>query len=270
MDVTFPVLESLDEEKIRAVIESAQHAENLFRIDVFDLISSTNTYLLECAKKKNVSGWFCFAEQQSRGRGRLGRTWYSPRGANIYCSVLWCFDASGADLSALSLAVAVMVAETLSAYGVAVEVGLKWPNDILVEGRKLGGILLERLPECDGVIPVVIGIGINLQLPEGSDTGWVDVAEMVKEPIARNRMAGLLVNELLRGLPVYQRRGLVPFIERWRGRDVLFGKQVTIQVSSDFSVVGVMTGINESGELLLKMESGEVKHFRCGDVSVKM
>ena len=265
MDVTFPVFESLDEEKILAAIKPAPHVENLFRIDVFDLISSTNTYLLECAKQKNVSGWFCFAEQQSKGRGRLGRSWYSPRGASIYCSVLWCLPAAEKDWSALSLVIGVIVIEVLNRYGVTMEVGLKWPNDLIVAGRKLGGVLLECLPEQNAKIPVVIGIGINLELPKPSEERWIDVAEISDRPIRRNEMAGLLVDELLAQLPVYEREGLGGFIDRWRQRDILRGQVVRIQKSEE-EITGTVLGINDGGEIILKTVQGEIQLFCCGEV----
>jgi BirA family biotin operon repressor/biotin-[acetyl-CoA-carboxylase] ligase len=267
-DVTFPVFESFAAEKICAMIPADLADKNLFRLDVFDLINSTNTYLLECARQKSISGWVCFAEQQSKGRGRLGRSWYSPKGASIYCSILWNFPAQQTDLSALSLAVGVMVVDALTAYGVPAGIGLKWPNDILCAGSKMGGVLLERLPEQAGMIPVVIGIGLNLQLPEPHAANWIDLASITGEPVRRNEMAGRLLKELLMQLPEYQNKGLPGFIEEWRARDILLNKHVTIQ-ANEKSIAGMVVGINESGELLLKKADDQIEIFRCGDVSVR-
>ncbi len=109
----------------------------LARLDIFNTIASTNTYLLDQAKVNPVSGWICLAEQQSKGRGRQGRTWFSPRGGNIYFSMLWQFREHKYDLSGLSLAVAVMLIHVLQQLGVSADLQLKWPNDIWIAGRKL-------------------------------------------------------------------------------------------------------------------------------------
>jgi BirA family biotin operon repressor/biotin-[acetyl-CoA-carboxylase] ligase len=262
-------VELLDSDKIKLVIE-IENQRHLATLDIFDSINSTNTYLLECAKANAPSGSVCFAEQQKEGRGRLGRAWFSPRGANIYCSLLWYFPAAQRDLSALSLAVAVIVADTLRKYGIVAGIELKWPNDILFAGRKLAGILLERLPEKDGKIAVVMGIGLNLQLPplHADVSNWIDVAEITGRVVARNYLAGLLVNELLLKMDVYQCQGLRPFLNDWQQYNMMRGKEIVVQTSAE-KIVGVMTGITELGELLLLGDDGVTQRFRCGEVSVR-
>jgi BirA family biotin operon repressor/biotin-[acetyl-CoA-carboxylase] ligase len=239
-------------------------------MNIFDSINSTNTYLLACAKASAPSGSICFAEQQKEGRGRLGREWFSPRGANIYCSLLWYFPAVQQELGALSLAVAVMVVHALKKYGIVAGLELKWPNDILFSGRKLAGILLERLPEKDGEIAVVIGVGINLQLPSSHPeiANWIDVAEITGRAVARNYLAGLLVNELLGKLNLYQRQGLRPFLVEWRQYNTMRGKEVVVQTATE-KIVGVMTDVTEQGELLLLCDDGKTQRFQCGEVSVR-
>lgn len=267
MTLTQGITEMLDAEKIRAVI-ATDNLRFLTRLDIFDSINSTSTYLLERAKCGADAGWMCFAEQQTKGRGRLGRVWYSPRGANIYCSLLWRFSAEQQNISTLSLAAAVIIANVLQKYGVKADIGLKWPNDILCDKRKLAGILLERFQEKNGQIVVVIGIGINLQLPADADPGWIDVAEITGKTVERNYLAGLLVNDLLDQLHCYQQQGWEAFKKSWDAYDVLRGKDVTV-LRDGQSIAGVMQGVNERGELLLLTDKGESLCFLSGEVSVR-
>ena len=136
--------------------------------------------------KSGPSGWACFAEQQTHGRGRQERTWFSPYGKNIYCSLLWRFAISQGNLSGLSIAVAVMVVRALKKYGISAGIQVKWPNDILFSARKLAGILVERSGSA-----VVIGVGVNLNFSQETETTWISLAEITQQPVARNYFAGL-------------------------------------------------------------------------------
>jgi BirA family biotin operon repressor/biotin-[acetyl-CoA-carboxylase] ligase len=262
-----PEIEMLDAEKIRAKIAPA-NLRLLSTLDIFDLINSTSTYLMERAKSGGASGWLCFAEQQSKGRGRLGRVWHSPRGANIYCSMLWRFPFEQQHISTLSLAIAVMMVNVLQKYGVKADIGLKWPNDILCAKRKLAGILLERFQAHASGIAVVIGIGLNLKLPSAANPDWIDMAEITGERIARNHLAGILVNELLDGLQLYQEKGWEAFHESWEKHDVLRGKEINV-LAGDKKFIGIMRGVNEKGELLLQQENSDIQLFASGEVSVR-
>jgi BirA family transcriptional regulator, biotin operon repressor / biotin---[acetyl-CoA-carboxylase] ligase len=262
------VHEMLSNEAIKMSIEP-ENLKKLMALDIFDVINSTNTYLLECAKSGMVSGSVCFSEQQSQGRGRQGKPWFSPRGANIYCSVLWYFSSDVNNLAALSLAVGVMIARVLKKYGVVTGAQLKWPNDILFAERKLGGVLIESLPAKNGNIAVVVGIGLNMDFTSATpDAAWIDLREITNQSPARNYFAGLLVNELLAGLTTYQQRGFESFIEEWRALNYLAGKSVVVKGSGE-DVVGVMQGINLQGELMLQNGVGEELKFKCGEVSVR-
>jgi len=252
--------EFLEKNQIFSVL-APENRSLLSKLDIFDSIDSTSTYLLSQAKS-GPSGWVCFAEQQTRGRGRLGRAWFSPYAENIYCSMLWRFS-SGQDISGLGIAIGVIVANTLKKYG-AGNIKLKWPNDILFNEKKLAGILLESIGSS-----VVIGIGINLTLHKNSEKNWTALDEIIGQPIKRNFFAGLLVNELLKKLPIYQSHGLTEFLNEWREYDFLFGKKIVIHLP-DKKIIGVMEGINKNGELLLRNEKNELEHFRYGEVSVRL
>jgi BirA family biotin operon repressor/biotin-[acetyl-CoA-carboxylase] ligase len=258
--------ELLNSETIKSLI-APENLSELAEIKIFDLLPSTNSYLLDEAKKNSVSqGTVCLAETQSAGAGRQGRAWFSGEKTNLACSMLWIFPVVQ---PALSLAVAVMVARALKKYGVAAGIELKWPNDILSAGRKLAGILLESVVRKDGSMAVVIGVGINLQLPADRQELWIDLAEITGQAPARNRMAGLLINELLTGLPVYAQAGFDAFIEAWRQLDCLLGKEITVRTHSE-TLSGIMEGINETGEMLLVNADWGAQRFQCGEVSVRL
>lgn len=256
-------LELLEHDKICAAIHP-KNLQTLGALEIFDTITSTNLYLLEQAKKGALSATACFAEQQSAGRGRLGRAWFSPFGTNIYFSFLWRFSAELTQVSGLSIAVAVLVARALRQYGVMTGVQLKWPNDVLFDGRKLAGILLER-NDADSV---VIGIGLNLDVMGANEPGWIDLAEITGERPQRNLMAGLLLNELLEKLPLYGVSGLQPYLAEWQKQDALFNQPVTVHTPT-MTLSGVMRGLNEQGELLLQQENGTLQSFCYGEVSVR-
>jgi BirA family biotin operon repressor/biotin-[acetyl-CoA-carboxylase] ligase len=248
-------------ERIKAAI-CPDNLQNLADLIVFDTIDSTNTYLLSCAKKGAPSGTVCFADEQTAGRGRQGKAWFSPPEANIYGSLLWRFNNLSA-LSGLSIAVAVMIVRALKKYGVRDGLQLKWPNDVWYAQRKLAGILLE----CSGN-NVVIGIGLNLKLPSDADPNWIDLTQIMQQPIEREKIAGLLVNEMLVQLPVYEQHGLTAFLNEWRQYDACFQRMISVHTPEKiFS--GVMEGINEKGELLLRDAEGNVQRFCYGEVSVK-
>lgn len=253
----------LDKKQILAMIKSESQRQ-LKKMEIFDRIDSTNTYLLQQIATKAVSGWVCFAEQQTLGRGRLGRQWYSPPGANIYCSLLWHF--SEENCTHLSLAVAVMVRRVLHQYGEGADFMLKWPNDVLVKEKKLAGILLERIGSF-----VVIGIGINVFLPNAISALLIPhaiaLADVIKENIDRNRLAGLLLNELLTALPVYVKQGFSPFLSEWHQYDALYNQHIIIQ-HGQMTMAGRMQGVNEQGDLLL-VDADNVLHcFKCGEVTI--
>lgn len=250
--------EFLDSHSILSELDQVNQAR-LNRLEIFDTIDSTNAYLLQQVRRQPVSGWVCFAETQVQGRGRLGREWYSPRSGNLYCSMTWCVEQQQ-EVANLSLAVAVIILRTLKKYGVTQEVGVKWPNDLLFSGKKLAGILLERSGET-----IVIGIGINILLPDKSLSSLIQqaigLAEITGHPVQRNRLAGLLVNELLTQLPIYAKEGLQPYLHEWRQHDELLGKMIHVSLP-DRQYTGKMCGISDAGELLLEDEKG-IMHALC-------
>lgn len=256
------LFERLNEKRIFEIVDP-DNQSHLAKLEIFETIASTNTYLLEQAKTGAPCGFACFAEQQTQGRGRLQRTWHSPFGKNIYFSLLWRFGDAIQNLSGLSIAVAVMVANALRKYGIQSGVQLKWPNDVMITQRKLAGILLE----CNDTA-IVIGIGLNLDVQDAGEAGWIGLSEVINKPVARNFLAGLLLNELLKNLPLFAVRGLPLFLPEWQKHDVLFNKTVVVR-TPDAAIQGVMRGVDEQGQLLLQQENGLLQSFCYGEVSVR-
>ena len=262
--------ERLDAKKIIGAI-APRNRVFLSRLDIFESIDSTNTYLLTEAKKplgKRASGRVCLAEQQTQGRGRQGKEWFSPYATNIYCSLSWSFPASFTGLSALSLACGVLLIQTLKDLGLEQGLGLKWPNDILFSGRKLAGILLENLvsPQQNWV---VIGIGLNLCLPEEKNRAWIGLEEALGKSVSRNKLVGLLLDELFMGVSLFAAQGLKPFLPLIREHDLLLQKEVLIHTPAQ-TVAGLAQGLNEQGELLLLDGEGQQPQFAYGEVSVRL
>jgi BirA family biotin operon repressor/biotin-[acetyl-CoA-carboxylase] ligase len=266
----------------KAVIQaglSTPSVEALKNLTVLDEVGSTNAWLLQLARDE-FHAHAVFAEQQTAGRGRRGRAWQSPAGCNIYLSLGWIFNSAVRDLSCLSLVVGVAVVRALESQGIE-GAGLKWPNDIQADGKKVGGILLESRPAGGGRAAVVMGIGLNVAMPpddsaaQGIDQPWTSVAELPgASPDAglRDRLAGALLDQLLQCLPVFGEAGFRPFQADWQRLDVLLHRAVTVS-SAEGEINGVSMGIDQQGSLLVseQLPSAEqqLHSFSFGEVSVR-
>jgi BirA family biotin operon repressor/biotin-[acetyl-CoA-carboxylase] ligase len=263
-------IELLDPDMIRSRLEPAA-ACLLGEIYLAEVLASTNTYLREEARRGAPAGSVCLTEMQTAGRGRLGRVWQSPFAGNIYLSVLARF-ASPAALAGLSLAVGVLVTRALRVAGAA-GVGLKWPNDVLWQGGKLGGVLIEIGGEMHGPCAVTVGIGINCWLPQ-SLIDQIDqpVATLSKIPgmegHSRNGLVAGVLNELLPALAAFEHQGLQHYAEEWTRYHVHQGLSVRLDTPAG-SVRGTARGVDASGALLLGREDGTVGAYSTGDVSLR-
>ncbi len=239
-------------------------------LDIHPTVDSTNRLLMERRAAGLASGFVCLAEHQSAGRGRRGRAWVSPFGANLYLSVLWRFELGPEALAALSLVVGVCIAETLRREGVT-GVGLKWPNDVYWEGRKLAGILLEMSGESSGYCDVVVGVGINVNMPRAAggaiDQPWVDLGTIGGRPLDRNRLAAGVLDRLLPGLTTFAMEGFEPFRVLWNELDIVSGRPVAV-LTPHGTVCGTATGVDAGGALLLESD-GRVQRYISGEVSLR-
>ncbi|GAB4349476.1 MAG: bifunctional biotin--[acetyl-CoA-carboxylase] ligase/biotin operon repressor BirA [Gammaproteobacteria bacterium] len=263
-------LELLDRGRIVGAL-SPRSAALLDRLHLFDVVDSTNSYLMECAARGAGSGTVCLAESQRAGRGRRGRSWVSPYASNLYLSVLFRFAAGPQAVQGLSLALGVVVVAALQRLGIE-GVQLKWPNDLVAQGAKLGGVLIEMAGEAGGPCHVVAGIGLNVCMPERAalaiDQAWIDLQHLAgaAQP-SRNALAGAVLDLLLPALADYEVHGFAPYRERWRSLDALNGKPVTVH-SPLGEVSGTGAGIDESGALRLRL-GDSVQTFAAGEVTLR-
>lgn len=244
----------------------------LSELIIHDQITSTNSYLMERALAGAPRGLVCLAEYQSAGRGRRGRQWISPFGANIYLSLLWRYQYGPAGVSGLSLAAGVAVVRALRCFGVE-DAGLKWPNDIYWQDKKLGGILVEVSGETEGPCVVVMGIGLNVCLPERQAQGitqpWTDLtAVMNGRTPPRNALAAALINALLPMLAEFDAVGIAGYLQEWRGYDCMRGKPVSLFIGNECRD-GFAAGIDDNGLLLLQQQDGTIRAFASGEVSFR-
>ena len=239
-------------------------AAAMFTVEVYDSVGSTNDVVRASMSADGSSlaegsrGVVALAEEQTQGRGRRGRSWHSPTGANLYLSLGWRFHGPVERLSGLSLAIGAMLAEVI-ARDFAVDLALKWPNDLYHGERKLGGVLIELLGEQNGAIPVVAGIGLNVNMPvEGAESiqrPWTDLATARGSQLDRNRLATQLINQLATGLTDIAGGDMSGWLEQWRQRDFLHGRQVLVEGSTN--VAGKAAGVDQHGALLVNTETGQ-------------
>lgn len=230
---------------------------------------STNTELLRCSAPPRGSR-VLLAERQTGGRGRRGRDWASPLAAHIYLSVLRGFAGGLAQLGGLSLVAGVAVPEALRGLGHA-QVQLKWPNDLVVDGHKLGGLLVEGGGEFAGPARAVIGIGLNVHMPpafaERIDQPWTDLDQLAGEPVQRNAVATAVLAALLPALEQFEAEGLAPFLSRYAALDSLAGREVRVELGGAWQD-GRALGLAEDGALRVEIE-GREQPVHAGEVSVR-
>ena len=258
----------LDAAAVRAQLGAQAH---LFRLELLDACASTNTLLLERARGGAPLGSVIACELQSAGRGRRGNSWQSGLGGSLTFSLLWRFAQGAAGLSGLSLAAGVAVARALAAAGVE-DVQLKWPNDLLHAGRKLGGILIELHGDAAGPSAAVIGIGLNLRLPaslrDAIAQAVTDVASISNEVPQRNRLLAATLIELAQVLEQFAGHGFAPLRQEWTARHAHQGKAVTLSSGDGNKVAGRAAGVAEDGALLVETARG-VERFVSGELSLR-
>jgi BirA family biotin operon repressor/biotin-[acetyl-CoA-carboxylase] ligase len=267
--------EALDAAVIGARL-SAGVRGRLRSLDVVWSIGSTNTMLFSRPFPPNGATEVMLAEYQTAGRGRRGRAWLAPPGGAICLSLSWTFRDVPEDLGALGLVIGVCELRALRSLGLT-EGRLKWPNDVLVNDRKLGGILIELRAESGGPACVVIGIGLNVALGASllakiAETGIAAtdlVTAGLHEP-ARNAVAAALVDSCVRGLLDFERDGLRPFIEDWRGADALQGRMVDVKGAAGAVTKGLARGVDLHGALLVETLDEGLRKFVSGDVTVRV
>jgi BirA family biotin operon repressor/biotin-[acetyl-CoA-carboxylase] ligase len=242
-----------------------------FDIEIVPQADSSNTLLLQRTALGAPGGSVVVVELQSAGRGRLGRTWHSGLGNALTFSLLWRFDCGLNALSGLSLAVGVAVVRALDKTG-ARGIGLKWPNDIVSEQGKLGGVLIEAQGDMLGPSAVVIGIGLNCHLPESLakniDQPACALDELCAEMPERNRLLALLLRELGAMLGQFERGGFAPLRAEWEQFHIYQDESIRLCLADGSEVDGIARGVGDGGELRLETAQG-MRSFNSGEVGVR-
>lgn len=232
-----------------------------FRIDVVDECDSTNTLLLARAAAGAPPGSVIAARRQTAGRGRLGRAWHADEAASLAFSMLWRLP-PGTSPSGLSLVVGIAAAEALQAREVD-GIALKWPNDLLLGGKKLGGILVELSGTA-----VVIGIGLNLRLPEGLPPEVAAHAAALDREFDRNALLAALLIGLQGVLEAFGAGGFPALRDRWQVLDAYAGAPVRVVSGAATVLEGTGAGVDADGALLLRTGRG-IERILSGDVSLR-
>lgn len=250
-------------EAIRKALAGAPYAAD---VEVVAFLESTNAYLLQKAATGLAHGSSVFTEFQTRGRGRRGRSWEMSWGEGLAFSVLWRFERGAAALSGLSLAVGVALVRGLANFG-ADDVKLKWPNDLIYAGRKLGGILIELNGDIDGPCSAVIGVGINIHRPGGVAQPVADLRETGFESVDRNALAAALLRALQTTLEEFTRHGFVTLREDWLAHHAYNDRFLSL-TAGERVIQGRFAGLADDGALFLETANG-TERFMIGDVSLR-
>lgn len=260
----------LDADAVLARLDAERDAIHLV---VADTVDSTNERLLCLAAEGAPTGFCLAALTQTAGRGRRGRRWLSDSSGSLTFSLLWRFEHHSArQLSGLSLAVALALARALEKLGVD-GIALKWPNDLLRQGRKIAGILVELVDPVEGDVGAVIGIGLNVRLDDTlSDalpTPAHDLRDARGQTPERSEVLAALLRELLPILRQFAMTGFPPFRAEWLTRSAHQERRIRLALSNHQVETGICVGLSSDGALLLK-QGDRITHFLTGDVSLRL
>jgi len=268
----------LDENNIQRKLLELGHKN---KVEVHNIIDSTNSYLLRRLPNQNHNLQVCLAEYQNSGRGRRGRKWISPFGSHIYMSMYWYLEQGMAAAMGLSVVSALAVSDVIKDL-YQIDVQLKWPNDIYFDGVKLAGILIDLEGQALEPCHCVIGIGLNINMPQKSaeqvDQPWTDLQEVINKSITnsedkkvdfidRDELAATLITKLSLRLQQHQSEGLATMVNEWAKHDFYFNKPVKL-ITGTREKKGICRGINIQGALLLEVE-GQISPVYGGEVSLR-
>lgn len=257
----------------RAKIENALGSmAQYYQVQILDATESTNSVLMQAAESGAPDGSVMCAEYQFAGRGRRGRHWHSVLGGSLTFSVLWRFEEGIAALVGLSLAVGVAMARALNQYS-RYPVKLKWPNDVLVDYRKLAGILVEIQGDIQGPSFAVVGIGLNFRLPaaqrESIDQAVVDLEEMQVQ-VDRNSLLATCLIELKSVMDVMRQDGFSGLRAEWEAHHAHAGHAVSLLLPDQRTVTGIARGVDDTGAFLLQTDNGTCVAYNSGDIRLRI
>ncbi|MBI3545717.1 MAG: bifunctional biotin--[acetyl-CoA-carboxylase] ligase/biotin operon repressor BirA [Gammaproteobacteria bacterium] len=241
------------------------------RLSIVDEVDSTNAYLAEqLAANTSFNGSACLAETQWHGRGRRGRAWVATPYSNVMLSMAWQFPSGPNLISGLSLAAGVTLLQALEEFGIS-GVGLKWPNDILWEQRKLAGLLADVQGEAAGPTRVILGVGVNVYISPADakhiDQAWVDLHSITGKLVDRNRLSALLLRHFKNMFEQFAAKGFAPFRAAWQARHLYQDKRVRL-IQGEREFQGTVAGIDDNGGLIVHHAKG-TQVFHSGEISMR-
>lgn len=244
-------LDLLDPDIILANLPKKLHCE----LAIFPELPSTNRYVLQLIRHGIRSGYVCLSEMQHAGYGRRNDHWESPFAQNIYLSLYECLENNIASLTTLPLVAAIAVQRMLVHLGIE-NVQLKWPNDVLVAGRKLAGVLVEVVSNALGPCHTVIGVGLNVHMKQKKNSPWVSLAQLYAGPLQRNKLVAMQITELRHAIAQLQREGFEGFLQEWHLTDALRGHYIEVQTPQGKFKAQAL-GISADGALHIKANGQE-------------
>jgi BirA family transcriptional regulator, biotin operon repressor / biotin---[acetyl-CoA-carboxylase] ligase len=264
-------LDFLDHVAIKTALDAKARA-CLGTLAIVEQVDSTNAWAHKTPLSRASSADIFLAEQQLAGRGRRGRTWASPYASNIYLSIHQCFDRPLASLSGLSLLVGLTIVKTLRDMQFST-VSVKWPNDIVADQKKCGGILIEVQGDAQGPVIATIGIGLNVRMPHSAggviDQAWTDLHQLSPiKRISRNALVANLLNRLLPALQNFEKNGAADDLQQWPQYDALLNKAVRV-IDGNQEHHGIAVGVTDHGALRV-LQDGIEKQYHSGEVSVRV
>lgn len=254
----------LDKGKIQTFLKNSN-----VNLEIFESIPSTNDFL----KNKPLSPHLkvCLAEHQTKGRGRMGRSWASPFGRNIHCSFSYTFNRDIGEISGLSLVIGILIAKALESFDQSLKPLLKWPNDIYMNNKKIGGILIDLMAEANGSCRAIIGVGLNINMKDiklkGVEKPWISLENLLNVKIDRNILIAQIIHSVLEGIDMFLEKGMDSFLSEWARYDLLTGKEIAV-TATDETISGIARGITQQGYLRMELPSGEIKKFSYGDATL--
>ncbi len=263
-------IELLSEKKIKKLLSSKTKI-SCRNIEVLFKTESTNSYLFNRLATESIHGNVVLAEYQSHGRGRRGNKWFSPLGSGLIVSIGWRFDVVPKELSLLSLYMGVAVARALHSEKIS-DVGLKWPNDIVVMNKKIGGILIEVRGEASGPVDVVIGIGLNYDLADDVKTDIeqpvTDICTHAKQRLSRNNIMATLLSNIFEVLENMKADNSSNLLDEWRTLDCYAEKHARLHLPNE-EIEGILKGVDDQGSLLM-IVAGKIRSFTSGEISLRV
>lgn len=255
----------LDKKVIKKQLNN-QHIQ----FDILEKVGSSNEHLKKLSRNKKIKA--CITEMQTQGKGRFNREWHSPFAENSYISLCYPLQKDLSELAGLSLVVGLAICQAIEAYHPLPQaLSVKWPNDIMYDKKKLGGVLIEVQAEAHGMCHVIIGMGLNINMQKAQKKDisqpWTSLSQITGQYHDRNILSALILDHVINYLAKFSQSDFSAFEKEWQQRDALFNQSLAL-ISNKEKFNGVGAGINAQGQLMLRLNNGMKQTFASGDTSL--